>query len=211
MSHAQGTLLSLPIELQLQIFQNLHIQDLHTLSQTCHTLHKLINNDELWKRLFQKKYQTTRFSSFSRSHKFAIELLKRDDNLKVWKRGISVNRNSPVQVSGVHDIQLNYPRLTMLTDQGTIKALALDKFKSKTKIDYEVPVTSMNGCTSFQLGEKYGIFGRFDGRLFLKVLGPSKTAFVTSVVKFDKDHQSAVTCVYCDELNGVVYSGDENG
>lgn len=209
-SEGTVTLSTLPVEIQLLILKNLSIPDLHTLSQTCRSLYRLINNDELWKRLFDERYKTTNFSSLSNSHKFAVELIKRDETHRQWKRGNLVDRNTPLRVNGIHDILLSYPRLTTLTDQGELKVISLDG-KNKSKIEYEMPVMTMNGCTSFVMSPKWVLFGRFDGRIFCKALGPSKTAFVTSMVKFPRDHESAVMCLDCDELNGVVYSGDEQG
>ncbi|KAH3671367.1 hypothetical protein WICMUC_004664 [Wickerhamomyces mucosus] len=195
--------LSLPVEIKIEVLSYLDVSDLFNIAETCQNLNDIINDEELWKNLFMKTFHSNRFSSVSNSYKFSVELFERNKVIHQWKRGTGIHRLIQTNIFTIQDLNFQHPKLFIFSDQGYISIVGVDK----GKIETQIPVTTPTGCSSYSFTPSAALFGRFDGRIFAKLLA-SKT-YVSSVIEFNNQHSSSVISIFNDDL--YCYSGDETG
>jgi ubiquitin ligase complex F-box protein UFO1 len=198
------TFLQLPVELIIQVLSHLDVSDIYNVYDTCHFLQDIINDEELWKNLFLQKFKTVKFSSISKSQKFSIELIKRQQLLATWKKSAGIHKNLILDVPNVEKLIFQYPRVLSFSDQGTINITSIEKGKSEVTI----PLTTPSGCTSYHFNPSGSVFGRYDGKIFSKQLN-NKSAYLGRITEFLDQHQGSVTSIYNDNIN--CFSGDEHG
>lgn len=198
------SLLDLPVELIIQILSYLEVSDIYNIYDTCELLKNIINDDELWKNIFLTKFKTIKFSSVTKSYKYSIELIRRQQILTKWKKATGTHKNLIIDVPNVEKLVFNYPKVISFSDQGEINILSIDKGKSEVTI----PITTPNGCTCYHFNSFGSVFGRFDGKIFTKLLN-NRSSYISSITQFSDSHGCSVTSIYNDELN--CFSGDEHG
>lgn len=197
----------LPPEILINVFSYLDEKDLYVLQSLSHRFYELINDEELWKNLFLTRLHTCYFPSFSKSHKFSNEYIERVRGIREWKHNsliktkynisptpyqhrMSINNNGP-QV--IEDLIFQYPKLACYHD-GIITLVQLQSKRSKIKnrIVY-IPCTTPQGCSTMHYNINSAVFGRFDGRVFGKLL--TNKSYLQPVTEFDSSHSACVTAI----------------
>ncbi|GMM57017.1 SCF ubiquitin ligase complex subunit [Maudiozyma humilis] len=201
MSHS---LESLPPEILFRILSHLDEADLHTLQELSRTLHRLIAAEELWKYLLRAQLHSRQFPSASRSSSFHSEFAKRRDTRHKWRHARVVRTKyavgagpigqaigAPAETS-TERLVFDYPRCAAYQD-GTVVLLHLQGARrSRQRLTY-IPCTTPHGCSTMDFTIGAAVFGRFDGRVFGKLL--SSRAYLTPVTEFGARHIAAVTCI----------------
>lgn len=206
-----------PSEILINIFSNLDERDLYSLQIISKRFYSIINDEELWKNLFSSKFRTNTFPSFTGSNKFSIEFINRKYGLHEWKHNKSVRTKYTISsgsrvTSPIGNILFDYPRCLCYSD-GVITILQLQQFKksrgNRARLTY-IPCTTPQGCSTLHFDLNSAVFGRFDGRLFGKIL--NNKSYLQHVVEFDSQHSSAVTAIgTIDTSENFCVSGSENG
>lgn len=213
---ARISLISLPPEILINIFSHLDEKDLYVLQQVCSHFLQLINDEELWKNLFISKINTSWFPSFSQSNKYSIEFLERLQGLKQWKHNRAVKTKYVIAPSPRFQIQIekllfDYPRCACYND-GIITLVQLHSKRKKDRLIY-IPCTTPQGCSTMNFNINAAVFGRFDGRVFGKLL--SNKSYLTPVTEFNARHSTCVTAITTsasqDSSEDWCVSGSENG
>ncbi|CCF60816.1 hypothetical protein KAFR_0L02050 [Kazachstania africana CBS 2517] len=210
----------LPAEILINIFSNLNEQDLNTLKTVSNHFNSLITDEELWKNLLISKINSTNFPSFANSKKYSIEYMERYKGLNQWKHNravktkyvISPTRPYVPQQSRIEKLIFEYPRCACYND-GVITLVHLQSRRSKQRLTY-IPCTTPQGCSTMHFNINAAVFGRFDGRVFGKLL--SNKSYLTPVMEFNSRHSSCVTAITTSNLNDSnnydwCVSGSENG
>lgn len=210
------SLVLLPPEILINIFSHLDEKDLYVLQQVCKHFSRLINDEELWKNLFISKVHTGSFPSFSQSSKYSTEYLQRLKGLKQWKHNRAVKTKYVLSPSPRFEIQIesllfDYPRCACYND-GIITLVQLHSKRKKDRLIY-IPCTTPQGCSTMNFNMNAAVFGRFDGRVFGKLL--SNKSYLTPVTEFDFRHSACVTAITTSSSQGSFedwcVSGSENG
>lgn len=209
-------LVSLPAEILINIFSHLDEKDLYVLQQVCRHFARLINDEELWKNLFISKIHTGYFPSFSQSSRYSSEFLQRINGLKQWKHNRAVKTKYVLSPSPRYQIQIenllfDYPRCACYND-GIITLVQLHSKRKKDRLIY-IPCTTPQGCSTMHFNMNAAVFGRFDGRVFGKLL--SNKSYLTPVTEFNSRHSTCVTAITTSSSQGSLedwcVSGSENG
>lgn len=200
---APANFLKLPVEIIIQILSYLDVGDLYNIAETCQALNHIINDEELWKNLFIKRFHTNHFSSVSKSYKFSVELFERIEIIHCWKKSTGTHRIFTIDAMSIEKVILDYPKLLSFSDRGDINIASLDRGKTDTSI----PMTTPTGCTSYSFNTYASVFGRIDGKIYGKLLATK--SYLSSITEFNKTHEGMVTAIHNDDLK--CYSGDEKG
>lgn len=195
--------LKLPAEIVIKILSYLDVSDLYNIAETCLSLNNIINDEELWKNLFMKRFHTNHFSSSSNSFRYSVELFERNEIIHRWKKSTGIHRIFTINSTAIEKVVLNYPKLLSFSDQGDINISSLERAKTETTI----PMTTPNGCTSYSFNTSASVFGRIDGKIFGKLL--ATRSFLSSMSEFNRAHEGMVTTIHNDD--SMCYSGDEKG
>jgi len=201
--HRPANFLNLPVEIIIQVLSYLEVSDLYNIAETCQSLNHIINDEELWKNLFIKKFHTNHFSSISSSYKFSVELLERNEILHRWRKSTGIHKIFTINTTSVEKVIFNYPKVLSFSDQGDINIASIDKGKT----DVTIPMTTPVGCTSYSFNTYASVFGRIDGKIYGKLL--ATRSYLSSMTEFNRAHDGMVTSVHNDDMN--CYSGDEKG
>lgn len=196
-----ASFLDLPAEIITEVLSHLPVGDLNNVAETCQGLKHIINDQELWKNLFQKQFHTDKFSSLTRTRKFSEELFVRGDLLRHWKKEIKITKLVTL-ASPIKDVRMAYPRCFAMEEAGILDVVTFDK----PRLEAQIPV-AVRGCSSLSFSTFDAVAGSVDGTIVHHPLQPRH--YYTDAKKFDKKHTAAVTAVDCDELN--TYTGDMNG
>ncbi|CCH59140.1 hypothetical protein TBLA_0B02980 [Henningerozyma blattae CBS 6284] len=191
----------LPPEILFNIFSYLDTRDLDNLSVLSSKFHDLISDEELWKNLFKTKYDTLYFPSYSFSDKFSNEYIKRNNAIRSWKHNRTIKTKYIISPNAYNQNQIqfekiifNYPKCIVYND-GIITIIQLsnnlDKRK-KPRITY-IPCTTPQGCSKISFNSNSAIFGRFDGRIFGKLL--NNKSYLQPVMEFNDRHSTDVTAL----------------
>ncbi|QLQ81777.1 hypothetical protein HG537_0G00300 [Torulaspora globosa] len=209
-------LVALPPEVLINIFSHVDEKDLYVLQQVCSYFSCLINDEELWKNLFVSKMHTCFFPSFAQSYKYSVEYMERVRGLKQWKHNRAIKTKyvlspSPRFQAQIEKLIFDYPRCACYND-GIITLVQLHSRRKKDRLIY-IPCTTPQGCSTMSFNINAAVFGRFDGRVFGKLL--SNKSYLTPVTEFDARHSSCVTAITTsasqDSLEDWCVSGSENG
>lgn len=217
----QRSLESLPPEILFNILSYLDEPDLFILQKISITFNNLINDEELWKNLFISRYNTINFPSYSKSIDYHTEYIQRRDSLNFWKHNriiktkyiISPLRTNQFQQNEnfIENLVFDYPRCACYND-GTITLVHLQNKRSKQRLTY-IPCTTPQGCSTMDFNINAAVFGRFDGRVFGKLL--SNKSYLTPVTEFNAAHSSCVTAITSSSNDSIkeyqCVSGSENG
>lgn len=210
------SLITLPPEVLISIFSHVDEKDLYVLQQVCSYFACLINDEELWKNLFVSRIHTCYFPSFAQTNKYSIEYLERLQGLRQWKHNRAIKTKYVLSPSPRYQVQIeriifDYPRCACYND-GIITLVQLHSRRKKDRLIY-IPCTTPQGCSTMSFNINAAVFGRFDGRVFGKLL--SKKSYLTPVTEFDSRHSSCVTAITTsisqDSLEDWCVSGSENG
>lgn len=210
------SLIGLPPEVLINIFSHVDERDLYVLQQVCSYFSCLINDEELWKNLFVSRIHTCYFPSFAQTSKYSIEYLERLQGLRQWKHNRAIKTKYVLSPSPRFEVQIervifDYPRCACYND-GIITLVQLHSKRKKDRLIY-IPCTTPQGCSTMSFNINAAVFGRFDGRVFGKLL--SNKSYLTPVTEFDSRHSSCVTAVTTsisqDSLEDWCVSGSENG
>lgn len=211
---------NLPTEILFNIFSYLDEKDLDVLSEISPFFSILINNEELWKNLFKTRYNTLYFPSISKSNKFYNEFYSHKHDINQWKHSRVVKTKyaiNPItnrsiqneQQQNLTKIVFNYPKCACYND-GIITMVQLNNTrKKKARLTY-IPCTTPQGCSTMHFTINAAIFGRFDGRVFGKLL--NNKSFLQPVLEFNDKHNSCVTAIINSPLDDDInVSGSEDG
>ena len=193
-----------PSEILINIFSYLDESDFFTLEKISTHFRDLINDEELWKKLFVSHYHTDNFPSFSKSTQFHIEYTKRREALSRWRHSRVVKTRYVISQAPIlpavttattaallDTVQFDYPRCACFND-GTITLLQLQHKRSKQRLTY-IPCSAPQGCSAMCFNLNSAVFGRFDGHVYGKLL--SNKSYLDSVMQFDSSHFTAVTAI----------------
>lgn len=209
-------LIALPPEVLINIFSHVDEKDLYVLQQVCSYFSCLINDEELWKNLFVSRIHTSCFPSFSQSHRYSVEYMERLRGLKQWRHNRAVKTKyvlspSPRFQAQIEKLIFDYPRCACYND-GIITLVQLHSRRKKDRLIY-IPCTTPQGCSTMSFNINAAVFGRFDGRVFGKLL--SNKSYLTPVTEFDARHSSCVTAITSsvsqNSLEDWCVSGSEAG
>lgn len=214
------TLQSLPSEVLINIFSCLDESDLFVLQGLCKRFDNLINDEELWKNLFVSRIHSLSFPSFSKSTKYSTEYVERRKGINQWKHNravktkyvVSPQRNHHLEQTQIENLVFHYPRCACYND-GIITLVQLQSKRQKQRLTY-IPCTTPQGCSTMDFNINAAVFGRFDGRVFGKLL--SNKSYLTPVTEFNDRHTTCVTAIATSKLNDATkedwcVSGSENG
>ncbi|KAH3903649.1 SCF ubiquitin ligase complex subunit UFO1 SCDLUD_001295 [Saccharomycodes ludwigii] len=217
----------LPIELLLSIFSHLDHIILQDLQQTCKVFQRIIqHDDEIWKQMFISRINSYQFPNVSGKKTYKEEYFTRLRLLDDWKhnRGIktkyTINTLLPQVQHNAHQLEhivFDYPKCACY-NEGVITLIQLNNMnrRKKNRLTY-IPCTTPQGCSTINFNINAAVFGRYDGRIFGKLL--TNKSYLSPVVEFDASHSSCVTAICtssyqaADESNIDVWScsGCANG
>ncbi|CAI4617045.1 CEQ_1a_G0039070.mRNA.1.CDS.1 [Saccharomyces cerevisiae] len=211
----------LPPEILINIFSHLDEKDLFTLQELSTHFRNLIHDEELWKNLFKSRVHTTHFPTFSQSSKFSVEYIERTRGLHHWQHNKAIRTKYTIiptrnwDQPSIERIVFDYPRVAAYND-GTITILQLQNHKRQKKFKklIYIPCTTPQGCSTMDFNINAAVFGRFDGRVFGKLL--SNKSYLTPVMEFTGRHSAGVTAICNSESwdtsrEDWSVSGSENG
>ncbi|QHS75198.1 SCF ubiquitin ligase complex subunit UFO1 [Saccharomyces paradoxus] len=211
----------LPPEILINIFSHLDEKDLFTLQELSTHFRNLIHDEELWKNLFKSRVHTTHFPTFSQSSKFSVEYIERTRGLHHWQHNKAIRTKYTIMPTrnwnqpSIERIVFDYPRVAAYND-GTITILQLQNHKRQKKFKklIYIPCTTPQGCSTMDFNINAAVFGRFDGRVFGKLL--SNKSYLTPVMEFTGRHSAGVTAICNSESwdtsrEDWSVSGSENG
>lgn len=225
----QYSLETLPTEILFNILAYLDEPDLCNLQQISPLLNLIITDDELWKYLFRARLNTNKFPSVSKSNDFHTEYITRRDTLLRWRHNRVIRTKYAVtpfrthlaaaaaaaqnNLNSIENLVFAYPRCACYHD-GTITLIHLQNKRSRQRLTY-IPCTTPQGCSTLDFSINAAVFGRFDGRVFGKLL--SNKSYLTPATEFNSSHSTCVTAIaslandtsHANEHRCV--SGSENG
>ncbi|SCU87347.1 LADA_0E03466g1_1 [Lachancea dasiensis] len=194
-AHSGTSLSRLPSEILINILSFLDEKDLYAVQATCRHFLEIVNDEELWKNLFVARIHTRLFPSFSRSPKFSVEYVERNRGLSEWKHNRAVKTKYTVatqnQYNQLEKMVFEYPRCACYSD-GVIVIVQLQSKRRKDRLTY-MPCTTPNGCSTMHFNINAAVFGRFDGRVFGKLL--TNKSHLCPVTEFNAIHRSSVTSI----------------
>ncbi|CCD27213.1 SCF ubiquitin ligase complex subunit UFO1 NDAI_0K00240 [Naumovozyma dairenensis CBS 421] len=211
------TLQKLPPEILITIFSYLDEKDLILLQELSSYFNDLINDEELWKNLFKTRIHSTHFPSFSNSNKYSIEYVERIKGLNQWKHNRAIktkyivsptpliNQQHQQQQDQIEKIYFDYPRCACYND-GVITLIQLQSRKNKQRKFTYIPCTTPQGCSTMNFNISAAVFGRFDGRVFGKLL--SNKSYLTPITEFDSRHSTTVTAITNSSLSSSSTAGN---
>lgn len=234
------SLQQLPLEILINICSYLEESDIIILQSLNKFFNTLLYDQEFWKKLIYQKFLTLKFPSLSRQDKFIEEFYQRKKILNDWKHNkviknkytINPYHNIPTQIERIifkyprcylyHEgvitiVQLNNsnPLNTVTGPTNTTGNTAITSGRRRTKITY-IPCTTPQGCSTMDFNLRAAVFGRFDGRIFAKIL--TNKSFLQPVIEFDSFHKqnSCVTSINIlpdifDTKATICVSGSESG
>ncbi|SCU96435.1 LAFA_0G06326g1_1 [Lachancea sp. 'fantastica'] len=206
---------NLPSEILINILSYLDEKDLYAVQATCKHFMEIVNDEELWKNLFISQIHSRYFPSFSRSWKYSLEYIKRNRGLNEWKHNRAVKTKYTVtaqnQYNQLEKMVFEYPRCACYSD-GVIMLVQLHSKRRKDRLTY-MPCTTPQGCSTMHFNINAAVFGRFDGRVFGKLL--TNKSHLHPVTEFNAVHRSAVTAITTaaleDSAEDWCASGCESG
>ncbi|CCC69004.1 hypothetical protein NCAS_0C00140 [Naumovozyma castellii] len=208
----------LPPEILVVIFSYLDEKELSILQDLSIYFRNLINDEELWKNLFKARIHTNYFPSYSHSTKYSTEYVERVHGLKQWKHNKAVRTKYTISPSShmvqqIESLYFDYPRCTCYND-GVITMVQLQSNRNKQRRYTYIPCTTPQGCSTMNFNINAAVFGRFDGRVFGKLL--SNRSYLTPVTEFNSRHSACVTAITNSTVPGDSnqnwsVSGSENG
>lgn len=213
---SHSALLALPAEILINILSHLDEKDLYVLQEVCSRLRRLVNDEELWKNLFISQIHTNHFPSFAQTPKYSIEYVDRQQGLRQWAHNRAVKIKYVVAPSPRFEVQIesmifDYPRCACYND-GVITIVQLNQRRKKDRLVY-IPCTTPQGCSTMHFNVNSAVFGRFDGRVFGKLL--SNKSYLTPVTEFNARHTHCVTAIAAsssqDFSEDWCVSGSANG
>ncbi|SCV03778.1 LANO_0G06194g1_1 [Lachancea nothofagi CBS 11611] len=191
---------NLPTEILINILSYLDEKDLYAVQATCRRFLEIINDEELWKNLFISRIHTRLFPSFSRSAKYSVEYVERNRGLSEWKHNRAVKTKFTVttqnQNNQLEKMVFEYPRCACYSD-GVIMLVQLHSRRRKDRLTY-MPCTTPHGCSTMHFNINAAVFGRFDGRVFGKLL--TNKSHLCPVTEFNAIHSSSVTAITTSAL-----------
>ncbi|SCW03265.1 LAFE_0G06634g1_1 [Lachancea fermentati] len=198
MANREGNTLKfqeLPTEILIHIFSYLDEKDFYALQESCKQFAQIINDEELWKNLFMSRIHTRLFPSFSRSSKYSIEYVERNRGLSEWRHNRAVKTKYTVATQNIHNqlekVVFEYPRCACYSD-GVIMLVQLYSKRRKDRLTY-MPCTTPQGCSTMHFNINAAVFGRYDGRVFGKLL--TSKSYLSPVTEFNNMHSSPVTAI----------------
>lgn len=212
----ESALLALPAEILINILSHLDEKDLYVLQQVCSQLRKIVNDEELWKNLFISQINTNHFPSFAQTPKYSLEYVERQQGLRQWGHNRAVKTKYVIAPSPRFQVQIesllfDYPRCACYND-GVITVVQLHQRRKKDRLIY-IPCTTPQGCSTMHFNINSAVFGRFDGRVFGKLL--SNKSYLTPVTEFNARHTHPVTAIAAsssqDFSEDWCVSGSQNG
>lgn len=202
-----NSLQDLPLEVLINICSFLEEPDILVLQSINRFFHILLHDQEFWKKLLLNKLSTLKFPSLSHQDQFIKEFYQRKHVLNDWKHNkvvknkytINPYRHIPTQIE---KIIFKYPRCYLYND-GIITIAQLNKLSNgshanatnrRSKFTY-IPCTTPQGCSTMDFNLHAAVFGRFDGRVFAKLL--TNKSFLQPVTEFNDVHErnSCVTAI----------------
>ncbi|KAK5781907.1 hypothetical protein RI543_000558 [Arxiozyma heterogenica] len=215
------SLQELPLEILINICSFLEESDIIILQSLNKFFNTLLHDQEFWKKLIYQKFLTLKFPSLSRQDSFIEEFYERKRILNDWKHNkviknkytINPYRSIPTQIER---IIFKYPRC-YLYHEGIITIVQLNNSnpfsggydnnnnnnnnntargstistRRRTKFTY-IPCTTPQGCSTMDFNLHAAVFGRFDGRIFAKLL--TNKSFLQPVIEFNSLHTQS-SCV----------------
>lgn len=212
----KSALMALPAEILINILSHLDEKDLYVLQQVCSQLRRLVNDEELWKNLFISQIHTNHFPSFAQTPKYSVEYVERQQGLRQWGHNRAVKTKYVIAPSPRFQVQIesllfDYPRCACYND-GVITIVQLHQRRKKDRLVY-IPCTTPQGCSTMHFNINSAVFGRFDGRVFGKLL--SNKSYLTPVTEFNARHSYPVTAIAAsssqDFSEDWCVSGSQNG
>lgn len=217
------SLQELPLEILINICSFLEESDIIILQSLNKFFNTLLHDQEFWKKLIYQKFLTLKFPSLARQDSFIEEFYERKRILNDWKHNkviknkytINPYRSTPTQIERVI---FKYPRC-YLYHEGIITIVQLNNSnpfsagydnnnnnnnntaigstistRRRTKFTY-IPCTTPQGCSTMDFNLHAAVFGRFDGRIFAKLL--TNKSFLQPVIEFNSLHtqNSCVTSI----------------
>ncbi|CUS22202.1 LAQU0S04e10572g1_1 [Lachancea quebecensis] len=186
---------SLPTEILINILSHLDEKDLYAVQATCKHFRDIINDEELWKNLFVSRINTRLFPSFSRSLKYSVEYVERNRGLNEWRHNRAIKTKYTVatqnQYNQLEQMVFDYPRCACYSD-GVIMLVQLHSRRRKDRLTY-MPCTTPHGCSTMHFNINAAVFGRYDGRVFGKLL--TNKSHLCPVTEFNAMHRSCVTAI----------------
>ncbi|CAL9736030.1 ubiquitin ligase complex F-box protein Ufo1p [Monosporozyma servazzii] len=228
MHRGVNSLQDLPLEVLINICSFLEEPDILILQSINSFFHILLHDQEFWKKLLLNKLSTLKFPSLSHQDQFIKEFYQRKHVLNDWKHNkvvknkytINPYRHIPTQIE---KIIFKYPRCYLYND-GIITIAQLNKLSNasnatatnrRSKFTY-IPCTTPQGCSTMDFNLHAAVFGRFDGRVFAKLL--TNKSFLQPVTEFNDVHNrnSCVTAINImpndqEGKHTVCVSGSESG
>ena len=205
----------LPTEILINVLSYLDEKDLYAVQATCIHFRDIVNDEELWKNLFASWINSRLFPSFSRSSKFSVEYVQRNHGLHEWRHNRGVKTRYTVatqnQYNQLEHMVFEYPRCACYSD-GVIILVQLHSRRRKDRLTY-MPCTTPHGCSTMHFNINAAVFGRFDGRVFGKLL--TNKSHLCPVTEFNAIHRSGVTAITTaaleDSSQDWCVSGCESG
>lgn len=205
MNNSVRSLQDLPLEVLINICSFLEEPDILVLQSINNFFHHLLHDQEFWKKLLLNKLSTLKFPSVSHQDEYIKEFYQRKHLLNDWKHNkvvknkytINPYRHIPTQIE---KIIFQYPRCYLYND-GIITIAQLNKLSTgsnstnrRSKFTY-IPCTTPQGCSTMDFNLHAAVFGRFDGRVFAKLL--TNKSFLQPVAEFNNVHErnSCVTAI----------------
>lgn len=201
------SLQDLPREVLIRVCSFLDEQDVLSLQVVSREFRSLLQDQEFWKQLVNQRLATLNFPCVSREAGYMDEFYERKYLLNTWKHNkvvknkytINPYRPGNIDAGAIERCIFQYPRC-YLYNEGTITIAQLNKAPgsaggaNRKKFTY-IPCTTPQGCSTMDFNMNAAVFGRFDGRVFAKLL--TKNTFLTPVVEFDQCHtnRSCVTAI----------------
>lgn len=189
------SLQTLPTEVLINIFSHLDEKDFYSLQETCKHFEHIINDEELWKNLFVSRIHTNLFPSFSRSNKYSIEYVERNKGLNQWRHNRAIKTKYTITTQNMENqlekVVFDYPRCACY-NEGVITLVQLHSRRRKDRLTY-IPCTTPQGCSTMHFNINAAVFGRYDGRVFGKLL--TNKSYLYPVTEFDSMHRGCVTAI----------------
>ncbi|AGO11044.1 AaceriAFR438Wp [[Ashbya] aceris (nom. inval.)] len=211
---------ALPPEVLVSIFSYLDVQDFKALEQTSARFHRIINDEELWKNMFLARMHTKYFPSCSRSSKYSIEYGERNRQLSRWRHSRAVTTKFPIihgrrvddiSARGISQVVFDFPRCACY-NEGLVTFLQLNAKRRKDRLVY-IQCATPQGCYVMHFNINAVVFGRFDGKVFGKLL--TNKSYLSPVIEFDSSHNSRVTAIATIAYEGSSHdwcvSGSDDG
>ncbi|ANZ78004.1 BA75_05061T0 [Komagataella pastoris] len=207
----------LPSEVLVTIFSFLDPMTLDGLSLVCKRWKMVINDNELWRENFIKLFGSKQFQSLTRSTQWRTELLMRKELAQRWIKGKGMYHTYAVKNGVITDIAADFRNDKLVLFSKNTGDLTITSLRSNKG---ESPITGVfpNGTTSCELSKNAMIFGRWDGKVYLKLLNQKNVYLNDSISLRESTHEGIVTVtkINKDSIAGKhgsvrAFSGDHRG